>query len=139
MTLHILDTDTLSLFDRGHPSVCQHVLSQPPQDLAISIITAEESISGWYTQLRRARKRRDLALAYLALGETIQALGHWRILPFTETAMDRFDQIKAMKLGVRATDLRIAAIVLDHGGVVVTCNLREFCRVPNLMVVDWSS
>jgi tRNA(fMet)-specific endonuclease VapC len=127
------------LFDQGHAKVCQEVLAHPIHDLALTVITAEESISGWYTQLRRAKTRKNLESAYLQLTDTIQALSRWRILPFTEAAMDRYDRLKAMKLGVRAADLRIAAITLEHGGVLVTRNLRDFQRIPSIAVVDWAS
>ena len=53
--------------------------------------------------------------------------------------MDRYDLLKSMKLGVRAADLRIAAVVLEHGGKLVSRNLRDFQRVPNLITEDWGS
>ena len=45
---------------------------------------------------------------------------------------------KKLKLNVRKMDLRIAAIVLEHRGVLVSRNLRDFQRIPNLLVEDWS-
>jgi tRNA(fMet)-specific endonuclease VapC len=99
VSLHVLDTDILSLFDQGHAKVCQEVLAHPIHDLALTVITAEESISGWYTQLRRAKTRKNLESAYLQLTDTIQALSRWRILPFTEAAMDRYDRLKARNSG----------------------------------------
>jgi tRNA(fMet)-specific endonuclease VapC len=44
-----------------------------------------------------------------------------------------------MNLNVRKMDLRIAAIVLEAGGTLVSRNLRDFRRVPNLVVEDWAS
>jgi hypothetical protein len=48
MSLFVLDTDTLVLFQEGHGAVCRRVLSHPMEELAISVITVEEQLSGWY-------------------------------------------------------------------------------------------
>jgi tRNA(fMet)-specific endonuclease VapC len=139
MTLHVLDTDTLVLFQEGHGQVCRRVLSHPIDELATTAITVEEQLSGWYTLLRRAKSSGQLAHAYQRLVDTVQVVSRFPILSFTEPAIDRFMHLKGLRLGVKHADLRIAAITLEHGGTLVTRNLRDFQAIPDLPVVDWSS
>jgi tRNA(fMet)-specific endonuclease VapC len=35
-------------------------------------------------------------------------------------------------------DLRIAAITLENAGILITRNLRDFQRIPNLSVENWA-
>jgi tRNA(fMet)-specific endonuclease VapC len=65
-------------------------------------------------------------------------LVRWQILPMTRAAIARYESLKSMNLNVRKMDLRIAAIVLEQGSTLVTRNLRDFQRVPNLPIEDWS-
>jgi tRNA(fMet)-specific endonuclease VapC len=47
MSLYVLDTDILTLYRQAHPLVRQRVAAQPPDDLAITVISVEEMLSGW--------------------------------------------------------------------------------------------
>jgi len=138
MTPYILDTDTLSLLQQGHPKVSQQCGAQPSTDLAITVISVEEQLSGWYTALRKARRPDELALAYQSLADSVPFLAQWMILPFTIAAIARSHQLIGSKLNVKKSDLRIATIVLEHGGTLVTRNTRDFSRVPGLVLEDWS-
>jgi tRNA(fMet)-specific endonuclease VapC len=139
MSLYVLDTDTLSLYWRGDPLVRQSVGAHPSTDLAITIMTVDEQLSGWYTLARQTRNPRDIAHAYAQLGGTVGFLAQWRILPYTEQAIARVDHLKGLRLNVRVMDLRIAAITLEHGGTIVTRNVRDFQRVPGLAVENWAA
>jgi tRNA(fMet)-specific endonuclease VapC len=50
----------------------------------------------------------------------------------------RFKDLHALKLGVSKMDLRIAAVTLEIGGMVVTRNRGDFQKVPGLPIEDWS-
>jgi tRNA(fMet)-specific endonuclease VapC len=138
MSLSVLDTDMLSLLQRGHPIVTRRFASRPAGEIAITAITVEEQISGWYTMLRKAKKPEDLALAYQSLIDTVRYLASLPILPFSADAIVRFQLLVGQKLNVGGMDLRIAAIALENGAAVVSRNLRDFGRVPGLIVEDWS-
>ena len=138
MNLFVLDTDILVLFQEGHEKVRQNVFSHFMDELRLSVITVEEQLSGWYTLLRKVKKPQQLANAYQRLADTVVLLSKFRILSFTESAIERFEQLKQLKLGVKHMDLRIAAITLDAGATLVTRNLKDFKSVPNLTIENWA-
>jgi tRNA(fMet)-specific endonuclease VapC len=139
MSLFVLDTDILSLYQAGDATVCHRVDSQPSAELAITVMTVEEELSGWYTLVRQAKRKDELAHAYRRLGDTVRFLARWRIIFYTEPAIERYDQLRALKLKVSKMDLRIAAIALENGGTLVTRNLRDFQRVPKLTCENWAA
>ena len=87
MSLYVLDTDILTLYYRGDPVVVQRVHAQSPAELAISVLTVDEQLTGWYTLARQARRPEEVARAYAHLGDAVVRLGRWRILPYTESAI----------------------------------------------------
>jgi tRNA(fMet)-specific endonuclease VapC len=138
MSLFVLDTDTISLYQHDHPAVCARVRSHPLSELAITVLTVEEQLSGWYNELRKAKKPAALAAVYQRMALTVRFLGHLPILSFTEAAIDRYEGLKGLKLKVKKTDLRIAAVVLENNAVLVTRNRRDFGQVPGVRIEDWS-
>jgi tRNA(fMet)-specific endonuclease VapC len=138
MALFVFDTDILSLFQTGHAIVRQRVAGHSPEELATTIITVEEQLSSWYTLRRRVKDRDKLARVYERFAENVRFLSGLQILSFPESAITRFEGLVQMKLGVRANDLRIAAIALHSSATVVTRNRRDFERVPGVVVEDWS-
>jgi tRNA(fMet)-specific endonuclease VapC len=138
MSPHVLDTDMLSLFQKGHPAVCQHCAMAAPQSVSISVITIEEQFLGWYTRGRQAKTDAELAQASEGMAAFARFIKQLTILSFTLPAIERYHQLKKMKLNVGKQDLRIAAIALEASAIVVTRNLRDFGRVPNLQLEDWS-
>ena len=141
MTLWVLDTDSLSLLERGNPRIQERLQQVNADSVAISIVTAEEKMKGRLAAINGLSgiERIDrLALAYRALQSSIEDLQALPILPFSELATDRYRDLLQQKIRVGSHDLRIAAIVLSAEGILVTRNCRDFERVPGLRIDDWS-
>jgi tRNA(fMet)-specific endonuclease VapC len=138
VTLYVLDTDTVQLYQDENPKVVSRVLAVAPTERAISVVTVEEQLSGWYTQLRQTKRPERLAWAYRRLAATVRFLARVEIVDFDEPAIHRYEQLKKLKLKVRKMDLRIAATVLERGAILVTRNVRDFKQVPGLRIEDWS-
>ncbi|MCI0462635.1 MAG: type II toxin-antitoxin system VapC family toxin [Gemmataceae bacterium] len=139
MSLYVLDTDILTLYQHGHPAIRERVARLAPAQLAITVISVEEQLSGWYTLLCGAKKPAQLAGVYERLAQAVKTLAGLGILSFPEPAIGRYEELKAQKLNVAKMDLRIAAITLEHGGILVTRNMRDFQRVPGLVIEDWTA
>jgi len=138
MSRYVLDSDILSLLQHNHAAVRANYLAHTGDELCVAVVTVDEQLRGWYTVVRSAKKRSELALAYTNLAKSISFLSKATILPFTESAIDRFDQFKRLKLGIGSPDLRLAATALEHQAIVVTRNTRDFATIPGLRVEDWS-
>lgn len=138
MSLYVLDTDIVSLFQHGHSQVCAAIGGHEADDVTITVLTVEEQLSGWYSELRRAKKASVLAAVYDRMAQTVGFYAALPILSFTEPAIFRYEGLKNLKLRIGKTDLRIAAIGLELGAVVVTRNRRDFQRVPGLIIENWS-
>jgi len=139
MSLYVLDTDILSLYQSSNSAVANRVFQHSPEDLAVTIVSVEEQLRAWFTLRRRAKNREKLAYAYERFARSVTSLSTLSILSFTEAAIDRFEELRKMKLGIKANDLRIAAIALENSAIVVTRNRIDFERIPGLQIEDWSA
>ena len=135
---YLLDSDTLTLYQTGHATVVRNILSRPACDLALTVISVEEQLTGWYARLRRCKKPDELARIYLFLTNSIQSLARFKVVTFSESAILRAGALKKQGLNVGKKDLGIAAIALEHAVTVVTRNRIDFQRVPGLNIEDWS-
>lgn len=107
--------------------------------MAVTVITIEEQLSGWYSELRRTRRASRLAQIYQRIADTIRFLSRLRIVTFSERAIGIYDTLRSLKLNIGPMDLRIAAIALEQNACLVTRNTRDFERVPGLRLEDWTS
>jgi len=139
MTLLILDTDHISLYQRGDLNVINRLSSANPKNLAVTVISLEEQMYGRLSEIKKANSAISLITAYSRLEITLDYFKSVQVLPFDQNAHISFESLIRQKLRVGTQDLRIAAIALSINGIVVTRNQKDFGKVPNLQVENWAA
>lgn len=49
-----------------------------------------------------------------------------------------YKEMKRQKIRIGTQDLKIASIVLSQQGILVTRNRKDFEKIPNLLIEDWT-
>lgn len=138
MRLYVLDTDHLSLHQRGHEPLKSHLLKISPEQIGITIISVEEIFRGRLAQVRRAQQPEDRLKAYFWLSRTLDYLCGFEVLQYDPHAEAHFQKLGEQKIRIGVQDLKIAAIALTHDGTLVTRNVSDFKNIPSLKLEDWS-
>jgi tRNA(fMet)-specific endonuclease VapC len=125
----LLDSNAVIALMKGHPGFLMRLHQHQPPDFGISAIVAHELFYGAYRGQRTAEN--------LARVDALQ----FEVLDF-----DREDARQAGELRARlaaagtpigAYDVLIAGQALARALTLVTHNIGEFQRVPELRVEDW--
>jgi predicted nucleic acid-binding protein len=135
--MYLFDTDIISRVAKSAPPPALiERLSRVPR--ALQFTTAINAAEVYYGASRIApTARRDaLVQAYEDL-----VFARLTVLPFDLESAKVFGRIKASLesrgLPRSEPDLRIAAIALQHGLILVTGNGRHFADIPGLKVENW--
>jgi len=135
---YILDTDHLSLYQRGHSLINIRLKNCQPNEIAITIITVEEQIRGRLTQIKKANSTQARIEAYSWLRETINRLTELPVLDLDADACNQDEILRQQKLRLGTQDRRIAAIALSKNAIVVTRNISDFGQIAGLKIEDWT-
>jgi tRNA(fMet)-specific endonuclease VapC len=135
----VLDTDHLVELDRGaaQGAALQRKLEDAGDEVATTIISAEEQFRGWLAQIHRQRDPHEQIAVYQRLQRRIEFFAAWHVLPWDIAAADILQELRRQRLRIGTMDLKIASIVLAHDAMLLSRNLRDFQQVPGLRVADW--
>ncbi len=134
MPRYMLDTDTSSyIMKRSNDSVLRKLRNVAVSDVCISVITKAELLYGIEISPRRQQDEAALS-AFLSYVE---------VLDFPDEPSFHYARIRAQLKSqgamIGANDLLIAAHARSLGLTLITNNTREFRRVQNLAMENWSS
>ena len=131
MLKYLLDTNIVIYVIKQRPQQVLAVFNQHHGRMAISSITLGELVHG-------AEKSSDIARNTAVVEDFVSRLA---VLPYDDKAAWQYGNIRAAlkKLGqpIGINDLHIAAHARSNGLTLVSNNLREFERVPGLLLENW--
>jgi tRNA(fMet)-specific endonuclease VapC len=130
--IHLLDTNAWISYLNSQTSPVRNRLNQiPPQEIATCSVVKAELFYGAYNS-----SRRDANLALLSnLFREMQSYS------FDDAAANTYGRIRAdlTKRGapIGPNDLMISAISVTNNLMLITHNVLEFSKVPELKIEDW--
>jgi tRNA(fMet)-specific endonuclease VapC len=136
----VLDTDHMTILERGGTpalALTMRLGALPEAEIATTIVSYEEQCKGWLAKTAR-EKDEALLRAYRQLGQHLEIYAGMNVLPYDQAAHIIFTSLKNQKIRVGTQDMKIAAIVLAYGAILLTRNTRDFTHIPDLKIEDWS-
>jgi tRNA(fMet)-specific endonuclease VapC len=126
---YLLDANAVIALLKGEPTFLEHLRAHLPTDFGLPAIVAHELYYGAYKSQRAA--------ANLGRIEALQ----FEVIPFDAEDAQHASEIRAQLAGagtpIGPYDVLIAGQGRARNLVLVTHNVREFARVPQLRVEDW--
>jgi len=137
----VLDTDHVNVLkypdQPQFATLTNRLNASADQDVATTVITVEEQMRGWLALINRSDNVRRQVPAYTELLRLLDFFSRWQVISFHEQAADTFQRLRQQRIRIGTMDLKIAAIALVHEALLLSANLRDFQRVPDLRVADW--
>jgi len=130
--MYLLDTDICIYIIRNNPvKVIEKVKGLLPHQIKLSAVSVAELEYG----VAKSNKREQNRIALLNFASSFD------ILPFTENDAEYYGQIRAFleKAGkiIVPYDMQIAAQALSNNLILVSNNIREFKRIPDIKLENW--
>ena len=140
--MYLLDSDHLSMLERGGAEgvrIRDRLRAVGHDDVATTIINYEEQTRGWMARLSRSTQPERQMRDYAELKRLLNNYCRIAVVEFNEIAVEEFTRLRQEVVRIGTMDLKIAAIALANDATVITRNLRDFSRVPDLRFEDWST
>lgn len=130
--IYMLDTDTCAFILRKSSVVLlDRIQAVPLKQQFMSVITLAELLYGVQVSSKKKMNREGVDVL----------VRHVSVLDWTNEAAEHYAEIRAdlKKKGqlIGSNDLLIAAHARSAGAIIVTNNVKDFCRVKGLRLENW--
>ncbi len=133
----LLDTNAVIAILNGNPSTVRDNLKKASKEGALIATSSIVLFELWYGVARSKRQRENAERIRVFLSGGVE------LVPFDEEDAESAGDLRcALELSGKPFgpyDLLIAAQAIRHGMTLVTANISEFDRVPNLLWQNWST
>jgi tRNA(fMet)-specific endonuclease VapC len=140
--MFLLDTEHIGIIQRHsqpqYGRLTQRMGQHSLTAFYAPIVSFHEQALGANNYINRARAAAGVIRGYEMLQLVLTDYVAMQVLPFDQAASDTFALLRTQGVRIGTMDLRIAAIALARGLVVLTRNLGDFRRVPGLTAEDWT-
>ena len=141
MSIYILNTNTVTLLQYENNQIIQRIRAVGNSSIFVTTITLEEQLKGRLAIINKCNSNKNLqglASAHRNLKLTQNFFCSVNLLEFNQAACESYQKLRQQKINSGSQDLRIAAIALVNQAIVVTQNYKDFIKVLNLSIEDWT-
>jgi tRNA(fMet)-specific endonuclease VapC len=132
--MYLLDTNAcIRILNGTSPSLAERLRNTPRSRVRLSSVVKAELLYGARKSARMAENLRLLESFFDAIAS----------LPFDDPCAVEYglirEELDRAGTPIGPNDLLVAATARAHSAILVTHNLREFSRVPELRIEDWET
>jgi tRNA(fMet)-specific endonuclease VapC len=137
----LLDTDHLSVLRFRSGDRCARLFARmeaaKDEVFGTTIINVAEQMKGWLAAINKEKQALRQVTAYRELAKLFDFYSCYHIAAFDEAAATRFNDLRQTIKRVATSDLKIAAVTLTCGALLLTANRQDFEKVPGLRFANW--
>lgn len=136
----VLDTNHFAelVHDTARGAELRRRFSERKASVLTTIVTPQEVTEGWCAFIRKQKAGSTRQIhGYKQFQHSLELLMELTILAFDEQAAEVFRGLRRNLPQAGTQDLKIASICLAHDATLLTRNLVDFKKVPDLRIENW--
>lgn len=141
--MYLLDTDHVSELQSN--TQASHFLIAGLGQIALddygtTTITFEEQMRGRLAQVAATERASSQSVtSYALLNGTLRFYHNIAVWQYTDVAARQVAAWRQMGVRTGTQDLKIAGIAFTSGATLLTRNVRDFAKIPDLLLDDWTA
>lgn len=136
----LLDTDHLTvLFSASGQRFGRLAarLAGATEPIGTSIVSIEEVMRGWLAAIASESRVERQVVVYQRLSDLLARCATFPVVTFDPASATKFTELRAVRRRTGTQDLKIAAVAITRGALLLPANRRDFETIPGLRFDNW--